>query len=246
MTGKDWLTARPVAHRGLHDEAAGIIENTSSAFAGAMACDYAIELDMQLAGDGNVIVFHDETLDRLTHQTGPVIDMSVPELRRARFRNSNDRIQILEEVLEQVDEKVPLILEVKSQWTNVGPLEQRVVEILSHYQGAAAVMSFDTNSVATLRTLSPGLTLGLVAEKFGAVEYAALGWYRRFCSTHLLHAFSIKPDFINYNVKHLPALAPSIARKVGLPLLTWTVRTPHDGEVAARYADAMVFEGFRP
>ncbi len=246
MKGNDWLTARPVAHRGLHDKTVGIIENTSSAFAAALEGNYAIELDMQLAGDGSVIVFHDETLDRLTQQTGSVIDMTMPELRAVRFRSSDDRIQTLEEVLEQVNEKVTLVLEVKSQWMNVGPLEQRVVDILSRYQGPVAIMSFDTRSVAMLRKLSPGMTLGLVAERFDADEYANLGWYRRFCSTHLLHAFSIKPDFINFNVKHLPAAAPLIARKAGLPLLTWTVKSPHDREIADKYADAMVFEGFRP
>ena len=52
MAGLDWLIARPIAHRGLHDEARGIIENTPSAIAAAVAADYAIEIDLQVTADG--------------------------------------------------------------------------------------------------------------------------------------------------------------------------------------------------
>ncbi len=242
----DWLTARPVAHRGLHDADRGIVENTESAIAAAMEAGYAIELDLQLAGDGEAVVFHDETLDRLTVERGDVLARSTAELKSVAFRQTADRIQTLPELLEQVDGAVPLVLETKSSWTAPGPLEQRIAECLEHYDGPVALMSFDPGSVARFVTLCPGRPRGLVAERFTAAEWPQIGALKRMCLTHLLCRSGARPDFINYNVRHLPAPAPWLARRLGLPLLTWTVRSPEDRRTAARWADAMVFEGFRP
>lgn len=246
MGGFDWLTARPVAHRGLHDPDRGIIENTQSAVAAAMEAGYAIELDLQLAGDGEAVVFHDETLDRLTVERGDVFTKSSAELKSVAFRHTADRIQTLPELLEQVDGATPLVLETKSSWTAVGPLEKRISECLENYDGPVALMSFDPRSVGRFVTLSPGRPRGLVAERFTAEEWPQIGELKRICLTHLLCRSDARPDFINYNVRHLPAPAPWLARRFGLPLLAWTVRSQEDRRTAARWADAMVFEGFRP
>ena len=64
---------------------------------------------------------------------------------------------------------------------------------------------------------------------------------------YLRHAFRTRPQFVAYWVNQLPAPAPWIARNIfGLPLLTWTVRTPEQRQHAARHADQMIFEGFMP
>ena len=66
MAAPDWLTARPIAHRGLHDRAASRPENTLAAARAAVAGGFAIECDVQLSADGEAMVFHDAALGRLT------------------------------------------------------------------------------------------------------------------------------------------------------------------------------------
>ena len=111
-----WLTRLPLAHRGLHDAAAGVIENTASAFSAAIAHNYAIECDVQLAADGSAVVFHDETLDRLTDASGLLADRTAAELKRIRIKDSRDRLPTLAEVLAQVNGRVGLVIELKSRW----------------------------------------------------------------------------------------------------------------------------------
>src|SRR3954452_20774269 len=113
MTTLGWLTARPIAHRGLHDAGKGIIENTASAAAAAIEGQYGIECDLQISADGEAMVFHDDTLDRLTEQRGPLAALTAAELRQVRYRNSNDRIITLGELLDLVAERVTLVIELK-------------------------------------------------------------------------------------------------------------------------------------
>src|ERR1700683_4709064 len=110
----DWLTARPIAHRGLHDCGAGIVENTLGAAEAAVARNFAIECDVQLSRDGEAMVFHDETLDRLTHASGPLATKSTRELRDVRFRSGLESIPTFQELLERVACRVPVICEIKS------------------------------------------------------------------------------------------------------------------------------------
>src|SRR5262245_51391742 len=112
MPGLDWLIARPVAHRGLHDAAAGVIENTSSAFSAAIAGNYAIECDVQISADGEAMVFHDSTLDRLTIGQGELKAHTSDELKRIDFKNTPDRMMTLGELCAQVAGRVTLVIEI--------------------------------------------------------------------------------------------------------------------------------------
>lgn len=248
MPGIDWLTARPVAHRGLHDEATGIIENTASAFAAAIAGNYAIECDLQLTADGEAMVHHDAALGGVTEGTGRLIEKTAGELKAVPLRATTDRMLTLSELCDLVSGRVPLVLELKSEFDGNTRLPGRVAEVLQNYAGPVAAMSFDPQQVLALRRLAPGLPRGIVAERwYGDPEWQSLAPERRRAMKHLLHAFSSQPHFLAYNVTDLPALAPWIARRIfGLPLLTWTVRTPEERARAARYASQMIFEGFRP
>src|SRR3954464_1510972 len=86
MPGLDWLTARPIAHRGLHDAAAGVIENTTSAFQAALDGGYGIECDVQITADGEAMVHHDGALGRLTDGSGALDSMTAAELKRVAFK----------------------------------------------------------------------------------------------------------------------------------------------------------------
>jgi len=241
MPGLDWLTARPVAHRGLHDASRGIIENTASAFAAAVAGNYAIECDLQLADDGEAMVFHDETLDRLTQQQGPVAALTTDALKAIAFKSTTDRMMTLRELCGLVAGRVPLIIELKSHFNGDTRLAARTVEILQGYAGPVAVMSFDPAMVSAIASAAPGLPRGLVAEKRMLRDFGMS------TSAYLKAAFRAQPHFLAWSVRDLPAFLPLTARYVfGLPLLTWTVRTEADRARASRWAGQMIFEGFRP
>lgn len=247
MRAPGWLIERPIAHRGLHDRARGIVENTCGAAEAAIAAGYAVEVDLRVSADGEAMVFHDATLERLTEATGPVASRPARELQRLAFRDTSERMSTLGELLEHVADRAVLVLEVKSEWDDVGPLERRVAALLAAYRGRAAAMSFDPRSVSALRTLAPALVRGLVAERFaGPGNRPGLTRLQRFRMRHLLTAFTVAPHFIAYDVRALPTLATQTARALGLPVLTWTVRSEGERAVAERWADQMIFEGWRP
>lgn len=241
-----WLTARPVAHRGFHDRAAGRVENTLSAATAAIARGFAVECDLQLTADENAVVFHDDTLDRLTDASGRVDRRSLAEVKAARLKETDDRIPTLAELLDTVAGQVPLVVELKSHWNGDRRLEKAVARELAAYQGPLAVMSFDPDSMRAMAGLAPALPRGLVADRFTDTEYDGLSAGRRFVLRHLLEVARVGAQFVAYDVKALPASAPLFFRHLGWPLLTWTVRTPADRATAARYADQMIFEDFDP
>jgi len=247
MPGLDWLTARPVAHRGLHDAAKGVIENTASAFAAAIAGNYAIECDLRLSADGEAMVYHDAALGRVASGSGSLAEMKAADLQRMPFRQTGDRMLTLGEMCDLVGGHVTLLLEMKSGFDGDRRLSMRVAEVLKKYAGPVAAMSFDPDQITALRDLAPGLPRGIVAERrYTHEEWSRLSAGERRILGNLLHAFRTRPHFVAYSVRDLPAAAPLFARYAfGLPLLTWTVRDDSDRR-RARWADQMIFEGFRP
>ncbi|MEZ5908142.1 MAG: glycerophosphodiester phosphodiesterase family protein [Hyphomicrobiaceae bacterium] len=241
---------RPIAHRGLHDAAKGRVENTFSAFSAAIAKGYGIELDLQRDRDNTPMVFHDSQLQRLVDAEGPVAAYSAKELKAMRYRASSDEIPTLAELLEVVAGKVPLMIEVKSTWQRQpGEFERRIADQVKAYKGPVSLISFHPNVLEALAALAPDVPRGIVSGRFAGKGWWAgdLGAIERFRLRHLLASRAARPSFVSYDIKALPALAPTLARRVcGLPLFTWTVRTPEDRARAERYADAMVFEGFEP
>jgi glycerophosphoryl diester phosphodiesterase len=248
MRAPDWLTARPVAHRGLHDSARRIIENMPAAAAAAVAANFAIECDIQLTADGEAMVHHDDALGRLTEGSGALLGKTSAELKQMVFRDTTERMMSLGDLCALVAGRVPLLIEVKSHFDGDRKLVARMAEVLASYDGPAAGMSFDPDQVMALRELMPSRPRGVVAER----EYTEADWpeatpAQRRGMRHLRHAFRTRPHFVAWWVDELPAAAPWIARKIfGCPLLAWTVRTAEQRAAAARHADQMIFEGFRP
>jgi len=248
MRAPDWLTARPVAHRGLHDAARGVIENMPGAFAAAIEGNFAIETDLQLSADGEAMVHHDDALGRLTEGSGALLGKTAAELRAVEFKGTSEHMMTLGDLCALVAGRVPLVIEVKSHFDGDRKLVARMAEVLAGYSGPAAVMSFDPDQVLALREIIPQRPRGIIAQRDYDDDYwNKLTPEQRHGMLHLRHAFRTRPHFVAFWVNQLPAPAPWIARHVfGLPLLTWTVRTPEQRERAARYADQMIFEGFRP
>jgi glycerophosphoryl diester phosphodiesterase len=248
MAQLDWLTARPIAHRGLHDASAGTIENTASAFAAAIFHGYGIETDLQISADGEAMVHHDDALGRLTDGSARLAALTAAEIKSVRFRATSDRIMTLGELCKQVAGRVPLLFELKSSFDGDLRLAPRIATVLAGYAGPVAAMSFDPDLVVALRAAAPRLTRGIVAERhYTHHEWDRLPPSAKRSMAFLLHANRTRPHFIAYAVRDLPALAPWVARNIfGLPLLTWTVRSEADRRTATRFADQIIFEGIRP
>jgi glycerophosphoryl diester phosphodiesterase len=244
----DWLTARPVAHRGLHDRARGIIENMPGAAEAAISGNFGIECDIQLTADGEAMVHHDDALGRLTEATGRLLGMTAAELKAVKFKDTSERMMSLADLCALVRGRVPLVIELKSHFDGDRKLATRMAEVLASYSGPAVGMSFDPDQVMALREMMPARPRGIIAERtYEEADWPEATPAQRKGMLHLRHAFRTRPHFVAYWVDELPAPAPWIARNIfGLPLLTWTVRTPEQRDRAARYADQMIFEGFRP
>src|SRR3984957_10408761 len=226
-TNLDWLIARPVAHRGLHDEEHGVIENTPSAVRAAIAANYGIEVDVQITADGEAMVHHDDVLGRLTDGEGRLDQLTVVELKRVPFRATEDRMMTLGELCDLVAGRVTILIELKSRFDGDARLPARVAEILAGYRGPVGPMSFDPRQLNFLEQKGPKLVRGIIAAKYRPHPYWDLmPTWMRLGMGYLVTALTARPQFVAYAVADLPALAPLFARHVlSMPLLTWAVRT---------------------
>ncbi len=158
-----WMTARPIAHRGLHDRAKGVIENSPKAALAAIAGRFAIECDVQLTADGDAVVFHDFELDRLTAGAGRVDALTTAQLEAIQLKDTSDRIPSLSRFLDLIDGRAPLVLEIKSRFDGDMRLTRRVAEIVNASPHPIVLKSFDPRIVTELRTLTPNHARGVVA-----------------------------------------------------------------------------------
>jgi len=245
-SGIGWLTARPIAHRGLHDGVHGIIENSSSAFAAAMRRGYAIECDLQLSADSEAMVFHDDRLDRLTQEMGPVAAARAKELRKIPLKGARDHIPALTDLLHQVAGRTPLVIELKSHWDGDDRLPARAVEVLKAYDGPFALMSFDPDMVEEVRDLAPAMPRGIVADQVSDPYWLRLPLAQRLSLRNLSHLPRTRPHFLVYDVGGLPSPASRLFREAGLPVICWTVRDEATRARALNWCDQITFEGFYP
>ena len=242
-----WLIAHPIAHRGLHDGVTAI-ENTTSAFRAAIEGGYAIETDVQITADGEAMVHHDFALGRLTLGSRQLAAMTAAGLKEVPFKATADRMMTLGELCDFVAGRVPLVIELKSRFEGDLRLVKRAAEVVRAHAAPAALMSFDPAPIAALREIAPDVPRGIVAERhYEDSEWRELAPAQKRSLAFLLHGFRTRPHFVAYHVKDLPAPGPLIARYLfGRALLTWTVRSEEDRARAKRWADQMIFEGFRP
>jgi glycerophosphoryl diester phosphodiesterase len=247
-TALDWLTARPIAHRGLHDAARGIIENTAGAVAAAIAAGYGVEIDLQISADGEAMVHHDDVLGRLTEGEGRLDRLSAAELKRIPFRGSSERMMTLGELCDLVGGRATMLPELKSRFDGDDRLSTRAAAVLAGYSGPVGPMSFDPLQLKQLRQKAPRLPRGIIAAKYRPdPDWDRMPPWQRYTMGTLLPALTARPHFVAYGVDDLPAIGPWLARHLaGLPLVTWAVRTPEQRQRAARWADQIIFEGFRP
>jgi glycerophosphoryl diester phosphodiesterase len=237
-----------IAHRALHGP--GRPENSRAAIRAAMARGLACELDLQLSADGVAMVFHDDALDRLTGEAGPVRARGAAELGRIPLLGGQEGVPTLREVLALVAGAVPLLLEIKDQdgamGPDVGPLERAVAADLAGHAGAVAVMSFNPHSVAAFGRAAPGVPRGLVTAAFGAGEWPDLPAATRDRLRRMADLEAAGASFVSHEAAALGMAEVARARAAGLGVLCWTVRSAKAEREALRVADAVTFEGYLP
>ncbi len=235
MTNAAWIKELPVAHRGYHDLNNTVWENTLSAFSRAVEAGFAIECDLHYASDGVPIIFHDEDLERLCNLKGDVRERTSGELGLIAIGGTKDKVPTLKQLLNLVQGKVPLVLELKGREADDEGFAESVLEVLEGYEGKVALMSFDHWLLKDLKELGAPYPVGLTANGNTAEEYA----------THE-KAMELGLDFISYYYADLPNSFMSRQRDKGIPVITWTVRDEDARKRTFDNADQMTFEGFDP
>ncbi len=228
------------AHRGLHDAAAGVPENSLAAFARAIERGCGIELDVQLSSDGIPIVFHDATLDRVCGRAGRVCELTAAELTAIPLGGSEQRIPTLAEVLDLVGGRVPLLVEIK-YYRVPRTVAARAAALLDAYRGAYLIESFHPLAVAWFRRHRPSVVRGQLS-----MDYLKKKPDRRRrpydLALHLfLTNFLSRPDFIAYDLHDRSTLALRVLTKIFQPtLFGWTAKNERD--LTADGFAAFIFE----
>ncbi|MBI1217296.1 MAG: phosphodiesterase [Rhodobacteraceae bacterium] len=238
----------PIAHRGYHDRAAGRIENSRDAIRAAVSAGYGIEIDIQPSSDGVAMVFHDDVLDRLTAETGPIRARPAAALQAMVLKDGPDGIPTLAEVLALIGGRVPLLIEIKDQdganGPNVGPLEAAVATLLADYTGPVAVMSFNPHSVAVLATLAPSVPRGLTSCTYPARDWPDIPEEERARLRGIPDYDRVGASFISHEAADLANPRVTALKGQGAAILCWTIRSPAAETEARRIADNITFERY--
>jgi glycerophosphoryl diester phosphodiesterase len=235
---------RPIAHRGLWDRERP--ENSLAAFAAAAEAGYGIELDVQLSADGEVMVFHDDRLERMTDGHGRLCDYGLDRLKALRLAGTEERIPTLQETLATVAGRVLVVVEMKVLGGEEGPLEARVASILDAYDGPAAVLSFNPVSIAAFAEFSPTRLRGLNSMAYTDAAFWMLSPKERQGLSTLAQAAEARPHFLGLGLDMLPSFEGAALRAQGMPVACWTVRSPEQWERVRLFCDTPMFEGWRP
>jgi len=242
-----WLLSEPIAHRGLHDAAAGVIENSLPAFAQAADAGMPVELDVQLSADDVPMVFHDMQLDRLTPAKGAVLAQKSQDLQRLQLHGTGETIPSLAQVLARLAGRVPMVFDIKGLKDPVGICEAAMLQLLSNYPGAFTIQSFRPERLDWLRHHAPAVVRGQLACDFERPDRVGfLTAPRRAMLKRLMFNYLSRPDYISYDIADLPYRPVTDERRRGLPVIGYTAHSQAELARVQPYIDNIIFEGFRP
>ena len=237
----DLLFHPPVAHRGLWTPD-GAPENSLGAFQAACAAGYGIELDVHLSSDGEAMVFHDNTLERMTGVPGRLRDHTAADLGQMRLKGTDDTIPTLAETLALIGKRAMVHVELKTHWGEVGPLERRVHEIIADHAGPLCVIGFNPYSHAWFADHYPGVLRGLDSFSYKGVKH--LSEDERQAYARLEQVSIARPHFLALGLDMLPSAEADSYRAQGMPVVAWTVREPAQWAAVKDHCDNLIFEGF--
>ena len=241
----------PIAHRGLHDRAKGVIENSASAFEAAIAGGFAIECDVQLTADGIQVIFHDDDMKRLLGRDGLVADVQSTDILAATLLDSaaGDRPQKFSDFLAQIAGRALLQIELKAQRDAHGTqlLARSVAELLKSYDGPVTIESFDPKLLTSIRQFGFSGPRGIITYDYDRKDWdGTLSDEQRYTLRHLLHWHETQFDFISCHQEALELPAILFWRALGKPVTAWTIRSQAEADKAKPHVDQIVFEGFDP
>ncbi len=240
--------AAPLAHRGFHDVKNGRPENSRAAIRAAIERGYGIEIDLQLSADNQAMVFHDYDLARLAEAQGAIRLRSAQELAAIPLKGGDEGIPTFSEVLDLVDGRVPLLIEIKDQdgamGDNTGTLEEAAAACLAGYAGDAAVMSFNPNAIAAFKQHCTDRPLGLVTCGYTKEDWPLLPAKTRDDLRDIPDFDRVGASFISHDRTDLESAAVARLKARGVPILCWTIRSPEQEREARKIADNITFEGY--
>ena len=242
----------PLAHRALHDRAAGRPENSPSAIQAALDAGYGIEIDVQRSKDGQAMVFHDYQLDRLTGEKGAIAQRNAADLQATALSGgqTGDTIPTLQQVLDQVAGRVPLLVEIKDQdgalGPNTGALEAECARLLATYDGPVAVMSFNPHAIAAFAGHAPDIPRGLVTGRFRKDGWLLVPEQRLAELRDIPDFDRVGASFISHRADDLANPRVAALKAGGAAILCWTTRSAEEGRKALTIADNVTFEGYLP
>lgn len=237
------MAAVSYAHRGLHNGERA--ENSMSAFSAAVEAGYGIELDVRLSSDGELVVFHDATLERVTEGEGRVDSKSLLQLRELHLLGTEDRIPTFREVLELVGGRVPLLVEIKEETTKCRVTE-KTLELLFDYEGEVLIESFNPTALALVKARMPHLLRGILSQNF--LEEKKYRTPLHFLLQNLLLNVICRPDFVSFNHAHYKnASLCTLRRLFRTCTVGWTVKSEKEAQNAKKHGfDGIIFENFLP
>lgn len=236
------LKGRNYAHRGLHSKDKSVPENSISAFKLAVEKGYGIELDVILSKDGEVMVFHDNTLDRVCGMQGNFEEYTLKELKQMYLFDTYERIPMFQEVLDVVNGAVPIIIEIKSGKRNTA-LCENVLEIIKGYNGSYCMESFDPFIVFWFRKNAPQIMRGQLTMDRKSYNNVPK-WMGFVMSNSLANVFS-RPHFIAHGTSKKSFLLKS-AERLGAMKVVWTVNNNLDYKKYEEENHAVIFEFYEP
>lgn len=235
----DWLKDIPFAHRGLYNEV--IPENSMGSFRNAIKYGYGIELDVQYTKDKKIVVFHDNELYRMTGYKGKVYDLTYLEINKLTLLNTNERIPLFKDVLNLINERVPLLVEIKKSKEYIN-LSEDVYNTLKDYKGKYAIQSFDPRVISWYKQHVDKVIRGQLSFNF---RDTCFKWYEKIALKDMIFNFYSKPDYICYGLRGINSLQIKFLRKKK-PIISWTIKNKNEMEFADKYSDNIIFEGFMP
>lgn len=235
-----WLFTKPIAHRGFHND--NEPENSMRAFINSIKMDYAIEFDIHMIKDGNLIVFHDSNVARMTGVNKNVTDLTIDDVNKLRLFNTGEKIPLFKEFLELVDGQVPLLIEIKDT-SKIGEVERRLIAYLNEYPGEYVVQAFNPLRVKWLKDHAPHIIRGQLS---GLYSHSKRGTFEKILLGNLAFNFMTKPDFINYQIEGLERNIIKFLNFMEYPVISWTARNQEIYCKALELSKNVVFEKFDP
>ena len=243
MKDLEWIKSSYIAHRGFHSLDKSIPENSLLAFKKAIDYGYAIELDIHILRDGNVVVFHDDNLSRICKKDWALSDVTYDQIKNLHLLNTYEKIPLLTDVLGQVAGKVPLLIELKPKGDYTRLCEAFMV-LIKGYTGQFAIQSFNPKIINWFRKNAPDIVRGQLAEYF--TDDDTISKFTKFLLKRMWLNYFTKPDFVNYGLKDLPNKYAKKAINTGLAVIAYTARNQLEFDMVRKYYHNSVFEYFRP